>query len=144
MKLLFLGTGAADYAVKPEEQMTDKDRRYSGILANGEFLLDVAPQSFGFAQRCGVDFSNIRFVLSGNEKDTRTQVHERNRAGTDHGANGRGKQTAPTTMVETWVQCFRHSQSDKQPDELLDRTGRIAIHQTASSADSVSLRRNCQ
>jgi len=63
MKLLFLGTGAADYAVKPEEQMTDKDRRYSGILANGEFLLDVAPQSFGFAQRCGVDFSNIRFVL---------------------------------------------------------------------------------
>ncbi len=63
MKLLFLGTGAADYAVKPEEQMTENDRRYSSILVDGEFLLDAAPQSFGFAQRCEVDFSKIKFVL---------------------------------------------------------------------------------
>ncbi len=56
MKLLFLGTGAADYAVKPEEQMTDTDRRFSSILADERYLLDVAPQSFGFAKDWALTF----------------------------------------------------------------------------------------
>ncbi len=63
MKLLFLGTGAADYAIKPEEQMTPSDRRFTSMIADDTILIDMAPQSYGFAKRLGVDFSKLGFAL---------------------------------------------------------------------------------
>ena len=59
MKILFLGTGAADWERKPEEKMNENERRYSSMLIDGRILLDVAPQSYGYARRLGIDLSKI-------------------------------------------------------------------------------------
>ncbi len=59
MKILFLGTGAADWPQKDEADMKEGERRYSSILIDGKILLDVAPQSYAFAKRLGVDCTKI-------------------------------------------------------------------------------------
>ena len=59
MKILFLGTGAADWPLKPEEKMEEGDRRYCSMLIDGKILLDVAPQSYAFAKRLGIDLSHL-------------------------------------------------------------------------------------
>ena len=59
MKILFLGTGAADWPLKPEEKMEEGGRRYSSMLIDGKILLDVAPQSYAFAKRLGIDLSGL-------------------------------------------------------------------------------------
>ena len=59
MKILFLGTGAADWPKKEEKDMKAGERRFSSMLIDGRILLDAAPQSFAFAKRLGTDLSEI-------------------------------------------------------------------------------------
>ena len=59
MKILFLGTGAADWPKKPEEEMGADERRFSSMLIDGHILLDVAPQSYAYARCQDVDTSRI-------------------------------------------------------------------------------------
>ena len=59
MKILFLGTGAADWELKEEKDMKEGERRYSSMLIDGQILLDVAPQSYAYAKALGLDLSHI-------------------------------------------------------------------------------------
>ena len=63
MKILFLGTGAADWAVKPESEMGENERRFSSLLLDDKILVDVAPQSYDFAVKMGVDMSKITDLI---------------------------------------------------------------------------------
>lgn len=63
MNILFLGTGAADWELKSENDMTDGERRYSSMLIDGHILLDAAPQSYNYATKLDVDFSKITACL---------------------------------------------------------------------------------
>ena len=63
MEILFLGTGAADWELKPENEMKENERRYSSMLIDGKILLDVAPQSFDYAEKLGIDFEAITDCL---------------------------------------------------------------------------------
>lgn len=59
MKILFLGTGAADWEIKCEEDTLPGERRRSSMIIDESILLDVAPQSYAFAKRLGVNMSKI-------------------------------------------------------------------------------------
>ena len=39
------------------------DRRFSSLIIDGKLLVDVAPQSFAYAQKIGVDFSKITDIF---------------------------------------------------------------------------------
>ena len=66
-ELLFLGTGAADWAEIPDDNVkfdTDKKiRRRSTVLVNGRYLIDCAPFSCDYAQYLGVDTSKITDIF---------------------------------------------------------------------------------
>jgi ribonuclease BN (tRNA processing enzyme) len=63
MQLLFLGTGAADWGIKSEKDILEDERRFSAMLIDNQILVDVAPQSFDYAKRLGIDLSLITDVL---------------------------------------------------------------------------------
>jgi len=63
MKLLFLGTGAADWHFNPEEEMTAEDRRRCSLLIDDHILMDVWERSYDYAKRLGVDTSAITDVV---------------------------------------------------------------------------------
>lgn len=63
MKLLFLGTAADDWYKKPEEELTDTDRRRCSLLIDGHILMDAAQSSYDFARRLGVDTAKITDVV---------------------------------------------------------------------------------
>ena len=66
-ELLFLGTGAADWAEIPSDDVkfdTDKNiRRRSTMLINGRYLVDCSPFSCDYAQFLGVDTSKITDIF---------------------------------------------------------------------------------
>lgn len=59
MKILFLGTGAADWKNKPECEIENDERRWSTVIIDRYILVDVSPQSYDFAKKIGVDVSKI-------------------------------------------------------------------------------------
>ena len=61
MKLLFLGTGAADYSLK--HRMLDGYRRNSSALIDGTLLIDPGPCVPDALECFGVDVSGIKYVL---------------------------------------------------------------------------------
>ena len=61
MKLLFLGTGAADYSAKHRE--LSGYRRNSSALVNGALLIDPGPCVPEALETFGVDISKIRYVV---------------------------------------------------------------------------------
>jgi len=63
MKLLFLGTGAADWAIKSEEETLPGERRRSSMLLGEHILIDIGPQSFAHAKRIGVDLTKITDIF---------------------------------------------------------------------------------
>jgi len=63
MKLLFLGTGAADWAIKPEEETSFSDRRRSAMTVDEHILIDIGPQTYQHAKRLGVDLTKITDIL---------------------------------------------------------------------------------
>ncbi len=66
-ELLFLGTGAADWAEIPADDVkfdTDKKiRRRSTVLVNGRYLIDCSPFSFDYAEHLGIDTSKITDIF---------------------------------------------------------------------------------
>ena len=67
MKLLFLGTGAADWLKISDEEYAHEGRRTCAAILDGHILLDVAPKSFEQALRFGADPAAITdlFVILG-------------------------------------------------------------------------------
>ena len=67
MDLLFLGTGAADWAMVPNDEdkndMGAKIRRPSSMLIDSHILIDPGPSSFEFAKFLGVDLSRITDIF---------------------------------------------------------------------------------
>lgn len=63
MKLLFLGTGAAQNALTPESQIEEGARRGSTLLIDINLLVDVSIQSFDFAEKLGADTSAVTDIL---------------------------------------------------------------------------------
>ncbi len=63
MKILFLGTGAADW---PDERGSLKGdfRRKSSVLIDGRILIDPGPCSLDAMKEFGADPSKIRYVLA--------------------------------------------------------------------------------
>ena len=59
MKILFLGTGAADWKNKSECEIEQGERRWSTVLIDGRILVDVSPQSYDFAKKIGVDVAKV-------------------------------------------------------------------------------------
>jgi L-ascorbate metabolism protein UlaG (beta-lactamase superfamily) len=63
MKLLFLGTGAADWPMKKTAAMTEF-RRLSAALVDDILLIDPGPQVFDALASFGRDPSQIRYILN--------------------------------------------------------------------------------
>lgn len=61
MKILFLGTGAADY--KAEHREMEGYRRYSSALINDTILIDPGPLVPDAIECFGVDVNKIKYVL---------------------------------------------------------------------------------
>lgn len=59
MKILFLGTGAADWDVLPESETPVGHRRRSSMIIDGCILLDAAPQFFDYAKKLGTNLGGI-------------------------------------------------------------------------------------
>lgn len=66
-ELLFLGTGAADWAYIPADDVkydtNKKIRRLSTVLISGKYLIDCSPFSFEYAKFLGVDLSAITDIF---------------------------------------------------------------------------------
>lgn len=70
MKLLFLGTGAADWLKISDEEYAHEGRRTCAAILDGHILLDVAPKSFEQALRFGADPAAITdLILSHTHSD---------------------------------------------------------------------------
>ena len=68
MKLLFLGTGAADW--DPDPQNTEGIRRMSSAMVDDDLLIDVAPASYKFFKHLGKDESKItKRILTHSHED---------------------------------------------------------------------------
>ena len=63
MKLTFLGTGAAQNHVTPEENIKAGARRGSTLLIDGHILIDVSFQSFDFSEKLGLDTSAVTDIF---------------------------------------------------------------------------------
>lgn len=63
MKLLFLGTGAAQNHLTPEDKIAPNGRRGSTLLIDGSVLIDVSFQSFDYSQKLGLDTSAITDIF---------------------------------------------------------------------------------
>ena len=66
--LVFLGTGAADWPVRPQADVRyDTDgliRRTCSLLINGKYLIDPAPESWFFAVKVlKLDLSGLKAVI---------------------------------------------------------------------------------
>ena len=68
MKFTFLGTGAAQNNKTPEEKIGE-GRRCSTLLVDESLLVDVAPQSFDFAEKLELDTSAVSNVLLTHSHD---------------------------------------------------------------------------
>ena len=64
MKLLFLGTGAADWDIRKADASPDF-RRFSSLLADGRLLIDPGPCVFEFEKTFGYDglYRNVTDVI---------------------------------------------------------------------------------
>lgn len=69
IELCFLGTGAADWLPKAEEEMKPGERRRCSLLLNGRILLDLSPQSYGHAKRLGLDLSAVTDIVLSHTHD---------------------------------------------------------------------------
>lgn len=63
MKLLFLGTGAADWPLERRNNCTEY-RRLSSALVDGALLIDPGPQVLDAMREYNVDPSGIRYVIN--------------------------------------------------------------------------------
>lgn len=63
MKILFLGTGAADWPEKHEEGMTEF-RRLSSALIDDTLLIDPGPQVLDALKEYGKDTSAIHYIIN--------------------------------------------------------------------------------
>lgn len=63
MKLLFLGTGAAQNRSTPEEKIGEGARRGSTLLIDGHILIDVSFQSFDYSTKLGLDTSAVTDIF---------------------------------------------------------------------------------
>lgn len=63
MKLLFLGTGAAGALKTPEADLKPHQRRCSSMMIDSTVLVDVAIQSYDFANKLGKDTSLITDIF---------------------------------------------------------------------------------
>ncbi len=64
MKLLFLGTGAADWALQLFEQLGG-GRRFSSALVNDDLLIDPGPHIYDYQDKLGTPgmFGNVRNII---------------------------------------------------------------------------------
>ena len=62
MKILFLGTGAADWP--PEKNGDGEHRRYSSALIDGTLLIDPGPSVPDALAEYGIDPSDIKYVIN--------------------------------------------------------------------------------
>jgi len=63
LKLLFLGTGAADWPLKKKEGMTEF-RRLSSLLIDDVLLIDPGPQVLDALSEYGRVASNIKYIIN--------------------------------------------------------------------------------
>lgn len=63
MKLLFLGTGAADWPLKKKEGMTEF-RRLSSLLIDDVLLIDPGPQVLEALSEYGKDAVDIKYIIN--------------------------------------------------------------------------------
>lgn len=63
MKVLFLGTGAADWDISAPER-PEGFRRFSSALIDGELLIDPGPCVFEAAAAFGVDTAAIKYIIN--------------------------------------------------------------------------------
>lgn len=63
MKLLFLGTGAADWPLQKPEG-TDEFRRMSSVLIDDTLLIDPGPGVLDALTEYGCDLSKIRYIIN--------------------------------------------------------------------------------
>lgn len=67
MELLFLGTGAADWKMIPDDEMKHdmgkNIRRTSSLLIDSHILIDPAPASFEYAEILGVNLEKITDIF---------------------------------------------------------------------------------
>ncbi len=63
MKLMFLGTGAADWPLKRPPEMTEY-RRLSSALIDRTLLIDPGPQVLDALEDYGIDRSEIKYIIN--------------------------------------------------------------------------------
>ena len=63
MKVLFLGTGAADWPLQKTDGMAEF-RRLSSVLLDDELLIDPGPQVFDALRAYGKDAGKVRYILN--------------------------------------------------------------------------------
>lgn len=77
--ILFLGTGAADWAAIPNDDVkfdvNKKIRRYSTALINENYLVDCSPFSYEYAKSLGVDVSKITDIFLTHSHDDHICAH---------------------------------------------------------------------
>lgn len=70
MKIVFLGTGAADWPYyKSECDRVEGERRFVSMLIDEHILIDVSLHSFAYAKKIGVDVSKITDLLLSHSHD---------------------------------------------------------------------------
>lgn len=68
MKLVFLGTGAADWDItRPKKD--GEFRRFSSVLVDGRLLIDPGPCVLEAAGTFGVDLSSVKYILNTHDHD---------------------------------------------------------------------------
>lgn len=63
MKIMFLGTGAADWPIKPWENMTEF-RRLSSAIIDDTLLIDPGPQVIESMTTYGKDPANVKYIIN--------------------------------------------------------------------------------
>ena len=78
MKLLFMGTGAADWGIK--NRVGDEFfRRFTSIMINNDLMIDCNDETLDFIEKNGCDTSNVRNLLITHTHDDHYSVSAINR-----------------------------------------------------------------
>ena len=95
MKLLFLGTGAADWDIKSPERQ-EGFRRYTSTLVDGSLLIDPGPCVLEALQTFGADRSKIKYIInthSHSDHYNKETVESLEKDGAEHFVNSNGDGT---------------------------------------------------
>lgn len=68
MKVLFLGTGAADWCLAAGDGK-EKSRKFSSILIDQTILIDPGPDVLDALQENGIQLNNIKFILNTHDHE---------------------------------------------------------------------------